>query len=568
MYHFAYYNSTKITSNIKLLPLSFIIAQKKLLFFKPLESIGIDRNHLQNIADEDVIRIEKRLIAERKLNDTISKNDVEQILLVLKEYKAEMRTISFYEGLYSILSGKEPAYEDSLRFHTMEETLRIRALISVHFKDNLLNYVVENFKANNWAKLRTLLKFQRFLSIELNELLVRKMEDKLMEALAVLNQKPAHRVLKQKIGFLRKRDFYLLMNEIHLTHFNVYVYRLLDFTVSNEKYTSGTIFFDYVLSNLRVYNIGDAQLVRDVEKVGFKYGGQTRFIYIGLLIIFSIILLFLYSLYSGAPKYKQRTNFWADKVEGELGKMNYLRAQQDFEMLNFVEARLLPIHNPKNVDISEHVFINKYGNPFRLQIFGRYAADIKHSGKQISIFNKTQNECIVLAYYDEYYDKSKKAYVKNGYTDLTKIYALYIPGNDSISVDAKISVLRLYMGKDLKEFNNYRAYTYPDSNDRKFSDFSKVDSALFRYGFKFTKEDSRRDNMQCLLISKPDPSHYQLTWTGDAAVYHFVDYPRSSKMRDSLTKNQPLIIPNGYDSRKKNDKVETSEIFSFLNRGF
>lgn len=537
-------------------------------FFKSLENIGIRRKDLQQISNQNLIRIEKKLIAERKLNDTVSKNETEQILLILKEYQTEIRAISYYECLYSILTNRTPAHMDSLRFHTNDEVLRIRDLLTGHFKEDLLNYIAINFKENKWNNLRILLEFRIFLSEEIIQQLIIRMQNKLDESLAVLNQMPAHSVLRRKVGYLRKKEIYLLMNEIHLTYFSPYIKLFLDFFLLHKKYTAGTPFFDYFLNRMLTYNIADQPMQQRIVGAMLKQGGQVRFVYIAYGLIAVILLCFYLSIPKKTNNFKQRTNFWADidskGVDRSLKGDHYLSAQQDLEMLNFVEARLNPVqHNSSQ--LKPHVTIEKYGNPFRLALFG-HPSEVKNSVKQLVIENATENDCVVLAYYHRFYNRQKKIYEPKNPNKLAKIYALYIPKNDSIQIDFEMAVIRFYMGKKLREFNNYREFVYPDSLDRKFSVFNPVDSVLFRYGFAFDAENETKSHKQTIAISQPDKSHYQLTWTGNSPLYRFTDYPQVYGKADKLTKGDTWLLPEKRNTTDQNPGVKEEHIYSFLSR--
>lgn len=524
-----------------------------MLFFKSLENIGIDRNQLQNISDEDIIRIEKKLIADRNLNNSLSKDDIEKILFILKHYRAEIRAITFYEHLYCFLRGIPANYEDSLRFHTKEEVLRIRELISIHFKAELIGYIVRDFRENNFDNLRKLLKYPDFLNKELEEFIILKMEDKLEEGFTVLEQMPPRNVLTKKVGFLRKEAFYILMYEIHPSHFTPYVYRFLKFIVDHEKYTARTPFFDDLLTYLTRYGYGNSRVINDISVVMRSHGGQDRFIYFSVLFMFVVVCLFA---------------FWiSNREKNSISPTD----QQHLDMMAFVEARVFPVQQSKATDRLPFIETEKYSNPFNSALFKGNSSAIKQMGEtgaQLRIFNKTQNECIVLAYYDDHYLPKKMDYVKRVGYELPEIYALYIPEYESIEVDFHMSVLRLYMGKKLKEFNTYHDDVYPDSMDRKFSEFNKIDSTLFRYGLRFMKELGEVRRTQKLVISQPDPKHYQLDWIGNSTVVYGVGNLYDMNNLDTLRKGRPLILPErDVPATPKVAREKDSDIYSFL-RGF
>ena len=64
-----------------------------------LASAGLSRTEILHFNSENIIRIEKQLIAESRLNQTLSKDDVSRIIRLLQSYPAEIKLVAGYECL-------------------------------------------------------------------------------------------------------------------------------------------------------------------------------------------------------------------------------------------------------------------------------------------------------------------------------------------------------------------------------------------------------------------------------------------------------------------------------------
>ena len=151
---------------------------------------------------------------------------------------------------------------------------------------------------------------------------------------------------------------------------------------------------------------------------------------------------------------------------------------------------------------------------------------------------------MVLAYFDRVYIPWKNNYGSDGSLEIHKLYALYIPANDSIKIDFKMYLLRFYMGRDLRSFNTYKHHIYNDLADVKFRRFTSADSMLFSKAVVFYDDDNWKGKQQDLIITQPTVDSYKISWTGERPLYQHADWSASvtNKLPDSATKHKPLIF--------------------------
>jgi hypothetical protein len=517
----------------------------EMFFFRQLEQIGIYRDNLKNISEEDIIKIEKKLIAESRLNASLTKNDIDLILKILKTYLYEIEKIALmYPVLYGILSGNQPEYIDKTKFHTKEQEVRIRQLLSGYFQESIFNYIFSNVQNNQWNNLLNLLYYREFLSLEIIQYLVQLLQSKIDSIVTILTNLPSHYVLHSKLKYLKRKPFYELLGQADADYFKPFAYTILKFIPANKAYTDGTRFFDNVLLNLRYIDSFDGSLERSIHMVYMKYGGQKAFVYYGVGVIILILISFILFLNSTLPDKnlpKPRTNFWSGDRNYVLGERGYRMEEQKIQLLNFEEAREHPINYPSLKGSNDTSYISKYEHPFEIGIFEKHYGYIKKGKKNLNIFNDTNKDCFVLAFYRRVFDTGTKEYINS--RDLNSIYALYIPRRDSIKIDFEMFKLQFYLGNKLKKFNNYRAYVYPDSNDFKFSITSSLDSVLLKTSFLFDDtSNSKRKNQTLRLIQSAD--EYNIAWNGNMTIYtrEKLGLEKGISREDSLKKTYPMIV--------------------------
>ena len=524
-------------------------------FFKSLASVGVTRTELQNINEENLIRIEKRLLAEHRLNDIVTKNDIDQILTVVRKFPDVIRIIAGYDCFYGILAGYDAERLDRIERYDKETMERIRFVIAEHLQDEIYQYINRAVNTNNWNDARVLLHYRTFFTPAIFNIILARFDSKIAGAMGLMNTKPEHLVLEGRVSFLLDIDFFLTLTEVDNRHFIDAVNAIIEFVTTNGAYTYRKPFFRKLLIAMSNYDPGNYILNRRIRQTFFEYGRNPNKRY---GIVAGIVLLLLFLLIracSGPTAYQSRQNRWKPESESSLGDRPYQSEQMHIDMQNFVEARLYPLNYPVN-SWNKETLLYKYRNPFDADIFSGDFQSIKNSDqKQIHIFNNTLSGCVAILYFDKYNGYNNR-YASIDRDNPTTIHALYIPPHDSISVDFNMYLMRFYMGKRPARFNAYRHYVYPDSVDTKFSKFTSVDSLLFSRAIVFSKRDDNKEPSQNLVIAQPNATTYKLSWTGKFPFFLSRNWTEEidRRMPDSSTNNKSLIL----DLKQYNNNVDLS----------
>lgn len=559
-------------------------------FFKALATVGVTKNELAVLDNQQIIRLEKKLLAEQRLNNSISKNEVEKIVTVIRQYPDVIQMLCRYDCLYGILAGYETENIDLIEQADVTNGERIRHVISNYFKDELNDYINVNISSNNWNNIRVLLHYEYFLSKEIFRLIYRRLESKFDQALGIMSRHPWHYKLKKQLNYLRTDEFYYLLAQVDQRKFSTHIARLLKFIAANESYAARTIFFDNVLTALLSYNPYDRMLDATIRQSQRKYGGQKWITHAFLSGIAFIIILFIIFLVTRPTVYSHRTNSYANKSAEPARNNDYeqlldtvpyqftktrgtaydndsVKEDQKIKLEDFIEARLYPLSYPLNSWKAKRMIPAKYDNPFSLDIFSRYYPTFKSTSKPVNIFNKTDKECIVIAYCYYNYDFYEKKYSPIAEGEPLYMYAIYIPPRDSITIDREVQLFRFYMGKWLAGFNAYRKYIYPDYNDLKFSKFTQSDSLLFSKGFFVQNWPDDAKYSINLSILQPNPNTYQISWNGPQPLQQRYDWMEKQDLGASDTISAMPGHPILMDLRKRKIPVfdYNGGINTFLN---
>lgn len=509
-----------------------------------LDRIGISRERIMGLTADDILRIEKLLIAEYRLNDSISKQQINDIIELLSSNLNALKAICEYDAFFGILSGQKIHGINHFRRHSVSEIEQIKLVVARFFSEEITYFITINCQGNDLKNLNVLVYYKVFLSRSLIDVLIKKLEGKIDFALAVLIETPPHGTLQKKIKYISRKEFYVLLGDVDRQYFLPHFNRILSFIADYAAYTKHTVFFDRVINNIYYYDITNINLRNLLSSVNLKYGGQNWIIYAFVGAIFAIFFGPILYITNQPATPSEKRNYWEDQKNDYSGRIMYLKEKQRMDMENFVEARMHSQYNPQASRKAEVPPAIRYRNPFLSKMFNGVNSHIRNGKKNLHIFNNTDRECVMIAYFYEKFDQKLQSYIQIEYPEFRRIYALYIPSGDSIKIDYNMRFLRLYMGRRLAGYNTYKGFVYPDSTDFKYSVFSKADSMLFAKGFIISPADTLNQKNLNLVISMPSATSYEVSWTGKFPLYLY-RYPENymtQKWPDSATRLKPLIL--------------------------
>jgi len=268
-----------------------------MFLFKHLELAGLDRIKLQSFSDEDIIPLEKKLLAENRLNNSISKNDIESVVTILKTYPEEVKILAKSEYFYTLLSGIDPERSSKLLVKTHGQVEKIKTFLFENFGEDLQNYLSRHIARSHWTNLITFLKYRKFLDQRILQPSIYKLEEKIELTLDELHNFPEEEELGAKMSFLKDPQFFSLLSSIDFKHFDGPVLNLLNFIKENTAYASKDFFF-FMRTAIKGYKPSDSRFSQhkpaptystsNDDEGGTNYG---RIIFLIIAVIKILLLL-------------------------------------------------------------------------------------------------------------------------------------------------------------------------------------------------------------------------------------------------------------------------------------
>ena len=191
-----------------------------MFLFQQLQLAGLNQKDIQSSPIVDIIQLEKKLLAENRLNASISKNDIQNLLEILKTYPDEVKLLARSDFFYSLLSGQEPERFSKFVVNTNIQVAKVKAFLYECFREDILDFFTKNASRNQWGKLSVLFKYKRFLDERLIRQCTYKLEEKLHFATDMLEKQLEEGELEKMLPYLKNTQFYDLLSTINFNYFD------------------------------------------------------------------------------------------------------------------------------------------------------------------------------------------------------------------------------------------------------------------------------------------------------------------------------------------------------------
>ncbi|NOQ74181.1 MAG: hypothetical protein GQ574_19390 [Crocinitomix sp.] len=204
--------------------------------FKQIENLGIPIKELAELTEQDIIRIEKKLKAQVRLDNTLDTNDVVKIVHALRKEKVNIATLfqGGFKGLLDILqSENEFVYKVNSRFTQLKFEPDFIRFLASNFEDELKNYVERCIRVDHYYGLHSLLYYTPVISSELLQLISRRLEQKLdfmIESMRIGSEQ-----IEIKTQAAANPFFYRCLNRLGGIQFESDISTLLNTTLEHIK---------------------------------------------------------------------------------------------------------------------------------------------------------------------------------------------------------------------------------------------------------------------------------------------------------------------------------------------
>lgn len=428
-----------------------------------LISLELDTTDFTSLSKEALIRIEKQMQMERKLNPEIPTGLVAQVLQMISLYPKELSFLlshayfrDLFAGTFNTISKPKHQVEDA----------SMRQFLSQFFENELLDYINQMMVQERFFSLTVLMKHHNWLPETVLFELEKKLSIKIDFATYQIHEKGSKDA--KQIDFVRKKDFYDLLTAFSSPEIDQKITMLLNITV--DKYNVNTanntlrntliamtnyVAYDDTLQrvldenkrNLRSWSSS----ISSEKKSGTSKGQIIMFIWIAFILIRFIVYL-ASSSSSKTPEMRIQEN----NELMEMNKVFYDNYQKNIQRNKYEFLQYLVMYD----SVKQETIVHNDSLFTRNQVFtsGYSQPSIEGSSLEnnIKIHNRTSYDIIIL----------KNLYIPNK-QNMPKENAL-IKAGDSVEIEdfpIDIASLQFYIGKKLASFESknhkdfFQAYT-------------------------------------------------------------------------------------------------------------
>lgn len=173
------------------------------------DQLNIDKNNVAMFSDYDIIRIEKELNVERKINPEIDVNIANNLVSILKTDKESLLFVLNSRPLYNLFSGKVLPKSDFVLNQNNVDENQIKSFIGNYLSDDLTLFFDKEIASNKFGDIADLLAIKRYFPEDVLFRLEKKIHGKVDFAVAKLSQMPLNLI---DIEYIKSNHFYRLLN--------------------------------------------------------------------------------------------------------------------------------------------------------------------------------------------------------------------------------------------------------------------------------------------------------------------------------------------------------------------
>lgn len=222
------------------------------------EELKIDKNNILLFSAEDVIRIEKQVNAEKRINPDIDVNVANNLILVLKEYREELYFIASNRILYNLFSKKNysrNSFPSPQREHDSE---KIQFFINQFLNNDLVLFFDQNLSQNKFDFINDIFDCKDCFPEDALFQLNRKLNSKLDFILVNLSLNNSQNL--PAISYVGYRSFYVLLSYFSSIEMDNKIRSLVNIAAERYNANKTSDFYIACLSSMQEYAAYDPSL--------------------------------------------------------------------------------------------------------------------------------------------------------------------------------------------------------------------------------------------------------------------------------------------------------------------
>lgn len=409
------------------------------------ENLNIDKSSLLQITPEEIIRIEKHVNVEKKINPDIDVNVANNLIEALKKYPKEFQFIANNRVLYNFFS-KKNYYRDSFPSQNIEvDNEKVKTFIENYLHDDLVGFFDKKSIENKFEEMNDLLVYKEYFPEELLYKVSKRAEGKLDFVLAILT---ANEQNYFPILFAKQASFYTFLSHFSSTEIDDKVHYLLNEIVDIYNVTKTSEFASSIMISMANYHSFDEELMdtiasnkrivqNNIDGRESKSSSGSGFSWR----IFGIILFILIkiTIFSNRCSSSSSSNYDINNSENMNTIMNSINERYASEKNNFF--LYLTDFKTINIDSIKKIDTLKTGDKVFKSMFSSKLEEQIPDSLKINIKNKSDFDIVVLI--------SNKVNPNASFKQPR--YSVFLKKKESIDV-SKNDFFNFYVGNELASF--------------------------------------------------------------------------------------------------------------------
>ncbi|MEZ0129325.1 hypothetical protein AB9T88_05915 [Flavobacterium sp. LBUM151] len=233
------------------------------------EELKIDKNNILLFSPEDIIRTEKQVNVEKRINQDIDVNVANNLILALKEYREELYFIVSNRILYNLFSKKNYSRHNFPSPQREYDAEKIQYFINQFLNDDLVLFFDQHLSQNKFDFINDIFDFKDCFPEDALFQLNKKLNGKVESILVNLSQNNSQNM--SAIPYAEYRSFYVLLSCFSSIEMDDKIRSLVNIVSARYNANKTSDFYMACISSMQGYVAYDPSLtdilVRNREAV-------------------------------------------------------------------------------------------------------------------------------------------------------------------------------------------------------------------------------------------------------------------------------------------------------------
>jgi len=222
------------------------------------EELKIDKNNVLLFSSEDIIRTEKQVNVEKRINPDIDVNVANNLILALKENRQELYFIVSNRILYNLFSKKNYSRNNFPAPQREYDPEKIKSFMYQFLNDDLVLFFDQNLSQNKFDYISDIFDFKAYFPEDALFQLSKKLSGKMDSILVNLSQ--INSVNMSAIPYAEYRSFYVLLSYFNSIEMDNKIRSLVNIASGRYNANRQSNFYTTCLIAMEGYVAYDADL--------------------------------------------------------------------------------------------------------------------------------------------------------------------------------------------------------------------------------------------------------------------------------------------------------------------